>query len=117
MVTTRGHPGSEEYEQLGETGKVKQPYAYMHVHLNLDTDQDVQLTVPCFASKQQATKQEGPIAKKSKTVPLQEADKELEEGQEKMFAKASLCVDVCVWMFMCGCSFRGWNRSAHSCIL
>lgn len=36
---------------------------------------------------QESTKQQGQIAKKPKTVPLQQADQELEEGLEQQFSK------------------------------
>ena len=58
MVTTRKHPEGGGEQMLGEEGR-----------------------------KPQAEKQTGQIAKKSKTHPLQEADRELEEGLEKQVSK------------------------------
>lgn len=46
---------------------------------------------------QEVTKQgEGPIAKKPKTVPLQEAEKEMEEGLRQLYSKVGVC-GMCVW--------------------
>lgn len=39
---------------------------------------------------QESTKQQGQIAKKPKTVPLQQADRELEEGVEQQVSKVGV---------------------------